>query len=450
MAKVAAPYMDGAGWAMRRRIGGHELFISGQSSPTAARKAMEARVKQLEDLGKPRGLGASRTTVAQALQDYALDTLPFKKGARQEAHRINDYLRAAGLRTVLVVKHVPTDAAAAPAHHGARRGQLFDVTLGEAVPERRVPRSLATHRRALAQQTREADRLQGVIARMRMADLQPYHVQAFLSALRAAGRSPATLQLERSVLRVLFNHAKNVWRWAEPALNPAVGIRLPAVNNQRDRVMSAEEEQRLDEAIAECRNGLVGPAITLLTETAMRSSEPLQRATWSDIDWERKLIRLKDSKSDQRDVPLSPRALEALRALKALSPCGPSDPVVAITYEALKAAWRRACERAGVSELKLHDLRHTSATRMALRTGNVFLVKALTGHKTMSQVERYVNVKADDVVRVMHAESPDAPAVALSPPTPVAATDASGGTATPALRQQGNVVTVNFMRTRVA
>ena len=47
-----------------------------------------------------------------------------------------------------------------------------------------------------------------------------------------------------------------------------------------------------------------------------------------------------------------------------------------------------ACERAGIKDLKIHDLRHTAATRMALKTGNVFLVKALTGHKTMEMLNR--------------------------------------------------------------
>ena len=45
---------------------------------------------------------------------------------------------------------------------------------------------------------------------------------------------------------------------------------------------------------------------------------------------------------------------------------------------------------------------------MALKTANIFLVQALTGHKTLQMVERYVNVKAADAVKVLHA--PDAPA----------------------------------------
>src|SRR5690606_18348044 len=100
------------------------------------------------------------------------------------------------------------------------------------------------------------------------------------------------------------------------------------------------------------------------------------------------------------DVPLSERAIEALRQL---GPGALDAPILTLTYEALKAAWTRICERASLEDLNIHDLRHTAATRMALDTGNVFLVKALTGHKTLSQLQRYINVTATDVVEVQRA-----------------------------------------------
>jgi len=67
------------------------------------------------------------------------------------------------------------------------------------------------------------------------------------------------------------------------------------------------------------------------------------------------------------------------------------------------------CKRAEVYDLTLHDLRHTAATRFALRTGSIVLTKSLTGHKSLSQVERYVNTKADDVVKVMRSLTGSAP-----------------------------------------
>lgn len=393
---MSRPYREGAGWAIRRRVRGQDFYVSGCATATEARKALERRLAALEGNGRPYGFGPHRTTLAQALQDYALQRLPFLKAAAQDADRINRYLRAAGLATLRTAPCEPT----APT---AGRGQHFVVTLAPPERARRIPRGLGRHRARQAAETVEAEQRRAYLVRLPVAKVQAFHVQAFLDALRKAGRSPATLQLERAVLRGFFNYARRVWKWSEPADNPAVGLRLPQVDNARDRVMSFEEQRRLDEAIQTCRNALVGPTLTLLTETAMRSSEPLQRARWGDVDWDNKLLKLRDSKTTQRDVPLSPKAIEALRALQRLNPGGPDDRLVRISYEALKAAWQRACERAGITDLKLHDLRHTAATRLALKTGNIFLVQALTGHRTLSQLERYVNVKAKDVVAVLHA-----------------------------------------------
>lgn len=52
---------------------------------------------------------------------------------------------------------------------------------------------------------------------------------------------------------------------------------------------------------------------------------------------------------------------------------------------------------------------------MALKTANIFLVQALTGHKTLQMVERYVNVKASDAVKVLHAPAAPAPQPAQEP-----------------------------------
>jgi integrase len=188
---------------------------------------------------------------------------------------------------------------------------------------------------------------------------------------------------------------------------------MPKIKNERDRVMSVDEQQLLDQAIEEGRNSLMGPVISLLTETAMRVGEPLQHAKWGDVDWSANILRLRDGKAGAREVPLSPKAVEILRSL---NPGKPDEPIVRISYEAVKAGWRRACERAGVKNLHLHDLRHTAATRMALKTGNLFIVQALTGHQDLDMLRRYVNVKASDVVAVMHDEKPSSLMAGIAQP----------------------------------
>lgn len=420
MPKAAEPYKEGTTWSMRRRVLGENLYVSGRASKKAAKQAMDDLVRPLMARGQPKGYGPLQTTLGQALQDHALECLPFRKGAVQDANRMNRWLRAAGLQTLTVQ----------PNGDNAQPGNQFEVKLEASAAGRVIPQGLQVHRETLAKKSAKSDQIREQLARMAFAEVERYHVQELINALQSEGKQPATVRQEQALLRSLFNHARTSWNWGLPTENPATSLKVRWADNSRDRVMSKAEQARLDEAIAECRNQLLAPTILLYTETAMRASEPIANACWSDVDWEAKVIRLRDSKNDKRDVPLSPAAIQALRTLQSHTGGELDAPIVSITYESLKAAWGRACERAGVDNLRIQDLRHTAATRMALSSGNVFLVKALTGHKTMAMVERYVNVKATDVVEFMHGAASES--ASPEPPSTTVPTASTAPTASPA------------------
>lgn len=396
----AQPYRHGSGYAIRRRYQGNDIFLSGFKTAAAAQKAMTARTRAIDNHAKPVGAGALRTTFAQAMQDYALSKLPHLKGAAQEARRINTYLRAAGLSLLSVKKVEKTENLAGK----IGRGAFFEITLVSHTTERVIPPGLGSHRKALLNANAGTDKLRAILAQTCVGKITRDQIQRLVNQMSKENNAPSTVALERAMLRVVLNHAFVVWGWDELQDNPATRLKMPQIDNERTRVLDFDEQALLDEALADCRNALVVPTLELLRETAMRVSEPLEHATWGDVDWTKNLLRLGDGKAGSRFVPLSP---VAIKALMALGPGEAKEPLVQISYEALRAAWQRACVRAGIEDLNIHDLRHTAATRMALQTGNVFLVKALTGHKTLKMLERYVNVSPEDVVKVMHA-SPDA------------------------------------------
>lgn len=382
----------GKTWTARLRRSGHDVYETGHKTRADAELAAARELAKRKAQSDPFGKGPKKTSFALALRDYATAKLPYMKGAKQEISRINVYLRLAKLPTIKVTpvegKHV-----------------RFKVEFEQWTSERAVPNGLHAHRKQLVVKTADSMRLRAVLATKMVADISRYDIQQLVNKMREEGSEAATIGLERSLLRAFFNYAHKKWSWDVPD-NPATGIDMPAVNNARERVLSEEEQIRLDEALSECRNRLVLPVMTLLRETAMRASEPLKHATWGDVHWEECILKLRDSKTDKRDVPLSPAAIQALRDI---GPGEPDQKILKVTYEALRAAWRRACERANIKNLHMHDLRHTGATRMALKTANIFLVQALTGHKTLKMVERYVNVKAADAVKVLHAPATPAP-----------------------------------------
>lgn len=107
--------------------------------------------------------------MAQALQDYGRQRLPFLKGARQDANRINKLLRAANLATLEVTpwaEAVARGLVQETAQREDRKGkdQHFVVGLVEPRPARRIPKGLSEHRKALERQTARSDALRKHLA----------------------------------------------------------------------------------------------------------------------------------------------------------------------------------------------------------------------------------------------------------------------------------------------
>ena len=113
----------------------------------------------------------------------------------------------------------------------------------------------------------------------------------------------------------------------------------------------------------------------------MRRGEILS-LKWEGLHLDKRYVHLPDTKNgDSRDVPPSPQALELLgdrpRNIR-------EDQVVfPLHYESLKSSWRRACSRAGISDLRFHHLRREATSRYFEKGLNVMEVAAITGHKDL-------------------------------------------------------------------
>lgn len=401
---MAKPYREGTTWSFRLRIKRQDIYRSGFATEAAARRELNNLRYQITNEGCPAHDGPWRTNFARALQLYALERLPFRKGARQDADRINRYLRLVGF-AVLRIQPVAEESRTREDNRVDKKKTVhFSVALVADSDERSIPRSLSSHRSAQLGRTATSDNRRKQLAMTPMADVEQYQIQGLIDSMQLDDYSPASVGLERALIRQVFNYASSNWRWPMPAKNPAVELTMPKIDNARSRVLSNDEWVRICTALETSRSKHVAPALAVLLETAMRSSEALLRARWGGVDFERCILSLGDAKAGAREVPLSPGAIAILKALQA-NPrsANPSARVFPITYECLKSAWNRACVRANVMGANVHDLRHTAATRFSLEFhGDMPLLKVITGHKTDSQLQRYVNLSPDDAVRKMH------------------------------------------------
>ena len=171
--------------------------------------------------------------------------------------------------------------------------------------------------------------------------------------------------------------------------NPVEKIRLPKNNPPRERRFKSVEYERLKKASSETKVWYLWPIIDFATETGMRRSEIL-KMKWEHLGLDNKRVLLPMTKNgSSRWVPLSDKAIKILNNVPRST-----DHVFPVTDVALRQSWERLRNRANLIDFTFHDLRHEAISRMFEKGLNVPEVASISGHKTASQLFRYVQVNA--------------------------------------------------------
>lgn len=185
--------------------------------------------------------------------------------------------------------------------------------------------------------------------------------------------------------------------------NPVRGVQRFR-DNQSQRFLSPDELAGLTTAIAAAeasganRHGL--NVIRLLALTGARKSE-IEGLKWSEVDIDRACLRLADSKTGARIVPLGAAALACLNALpraKGSPFVFPSETNPERHYIGTPKVWERIRAAAGLAEVRLHDLRHTFASFAAAGGLSLPLIAAILGHRDVKTTQQYAHL-ADSPVK---------------------------------------------------
>jgi len=111
---------------------------------------------------------------------------------------------------------------------------------------------------------------------------------------------------------------------------------------------------------------------------------------------ERSCLRLPDSKTGAKDIPVGAAALEVLSEMSRVD----GNPYVLPGGEGkhfvgLPKAWERIRRRANLEDLRLHDLRHSFASVAVSRGDSLYLVGKVLGHQQARTTERYAHLSND-------------------------------------------------------
>ena len=149
--------------------------------------------------------------------------------------------------------------------------------------------------------------------------------------------------------------------------------------------------------------------VLLAIETGMRKNE-IVTLTRRQICQHRRLVHLPDTKNgSERTVPLTLMATKVLE-MAINHPIRPIDTDLIFWGDAkdkvsgerkpydFTEAWEEARERAGLTDLHFHDLRHEAVSRLVELGFGDQEVAAISGHKTMQMLKRYTHLRAEDLV----------------------------------------------------
>jgi len=214
-------------------------------------------------------------------------------------------------------------------------------------------------------------------------------------------RIPRRANYTLATLRALMNYAV---RRRLRITNPATGIKMYRERTV-ERFLSEGEIARAAEGITAAeRAKKIGPhgaaGLRLALFTGARSGE-VTAAQWSHVDWDRRLIRLPDSKTNEpRTIHLSDAALEVLRTLPRVGPFIIAGANEGEPYQNLGRAWIIARTYTGLEDVRLHDLRHSYASLAAGRGVSLQMIGKLLGHRVPATTQRYAHLARDAVAAV--------------------------------------------------
>jgi len=197
-------------------------------------------------------------------------------------------------------------------------------------------------------------------------------------------------------------HMLNVARSPQFGLikdNPAAHVPKPNPQNERDRIANGEEWRRLLDASAPHLKRILLVLYTL----GPRRGELLS-LEWPDVDMHRREFTLRHTKNgESRTVPMTP---DVYRVFTELWQERRLDTQLVFLYKGLpmrdvKTAFDKACKRAGITNLRLHDLRHTASTNLRRAGVDATTAMKIVGHKSERMHRRYNTVEPEDLRRAV-------------------------------------------------
>ena len=219
---------------------------------------------------------------------------------------------------------------------------------------------------------------------------------------RGKKRSLATTNRYLAALSHALNIAAKEWGWLDSS--PMLKVRKLKEPRGRVRFLSEDERMNLLNFCKESNNDYLYLIVVLCISTGARKMEILG-LQWQDIDTLRGIITLHETKNGERRIlPLVSHALELIKnhaKIRKLHtdfvfPNHKGDKPMDI-----RAPWETAIKKAGITNFRFHDLRHSAASYLAMNGATLAEIAEVLGHKTLQMVKRYAHLSEAHTAKVV-------------------------------------------------
>jgi integrase len=217
-------------------------------------------------------------------------------------------------------------------------------------------------------------------------------------------RSGTTVNRYLAAISHVYTIAWKEWNWVDH--NPVLNVRRYKEPRGRVRYLDDQERQRLLDTCKKSRNPILYTIVILALSTGMRKGEILG-LKWRNVDFDKNRIVIQETKNgERRAVPLVCSALQLIKRLWVNRSCSIDDFIFHSAEDltkrgCIRTAWENAVKRAGIQDFRFHDLRHSTASYLAMNGASLLDIAEILGHKTLQMVKRYSHLSEGHTATVL-------------------------------------------------
>ncbi len=242
------------------------------------------------------------------------------------------------------------------------------------------------------------------LGHLHMGRITPPDIAVFLEKMKSEDYASGTCNRALVLLRFGFSLAL---RWKVPGVdsNPVKEIKNIKDDNKIERYLTEAQTIELLNAVRQSESEMLQFIVLFLIYTGARKREVLD-ARWRDIDWSQKSWRIPKTKSGKvRHIPLSSGAMKLLEHLRLKVRDGFladqaifANPKTGEPFVSFFFSWNNARIRAGLPDLRIHDLRHSFASYLVNAGRSLYEVQELLGHADIKTTSRYAHLSRERLV----------------------------------------------------